>query len=115
MTSRADREALLKTVHLGEFEHPCVVLSQDRVPLIYYLPGIYSEVVEVRLLDPVAQQSITPAQHEILSGAVALQTAFKDLGWRANAELLVDRESNRYPAGSATFSYSWYGQGAKVR
>ncbi|KAJ8507467.1 hypothetical protein ONZ45_g10166 [Pleurotus djamor] len=97
MTSRADREALLKTVHLGEFEHPCVVLSQDRVPLIYYLPGIYSEVVE----------------HEILSGAVALQTAFKDLGWRANAELLVDRESNRYPAGSATFSYSWYGQGAK--
>ncbi|KAJ8487405.1 hypothetical protein ONZ45_g14345 [Pleurotus djamor] len=96
-TKHAQRVARLKTVNLGEIAEPTVVLSKDRVPLIYYLPGIYSEVVE----------------HEILTGAVALQNVFKDIGWRSDPKFLVDRESNQYPAGSSTFSYSWYGQGAK--
>ncbi|KAJ8502667.1 hypothetical protein ONZ45_g11548 [Pleurotus djamor] len=96
-TKRSQRETLLKTVYLGEIEEPTVVVSKDRVPLIYYLPGIYSEVVE----------------HEILAGAVALQNVLEDIGWRADPKLLVDRESNEYPAGSSTFAYSWYGQGAK--
>ncbi|KAJ8506975.1 hypothetical protein ONZ45_g10598 [Pleurotus djamor] len=71
--SPADRATLLQGVTLGRITEPTVILDQNRVPLVYYLPGIFSEAVE----------------DTVLSGAGALETIYKDKGWRADPTLLV--------------------------